>query len=53
MSAMPERRQPDELDEIDREFEKLKGFGSTLYIGLGMCALVTVLISLLLWLAVL
>jgi hypothetical protein len=41
-----------ELDEIERELRKLKGFGSTLVFALGAAALTGVLIALVLWMAV-
>jgi hypothetical protein len=44
--------EPREFDEIDRELEKLKGFGSTLFFALGAAAFVGVLIAVVLWIAV-
>ena len=41
-----------ELDEIERELRKLKGFGSTLVFALGAAALTGILIALVLWMAV-
>jgi hypothetical protein len=41
-----------ELDEIDYELRKLKGFGSTLFFALGAAALVAALIAVVLWIAV-
>ncbi|HEX2830482.1 MAG TPA: hypothetical protein VHP37_29360 [Burkholderiales bacterium] len=39
------------MEEIDRELEKLKGFGTTLFFALGVAALAGVLIALVLWVA--
>ena len=49
---MPEPSEPRDYDEIDRELEKLKGFGSTLFFALGAAAVTGVLIALVLWIAV-
>ena len=49
---MTEPTEPRDIDEIDRELEKLRGFGSTLFVALGAALLLGVLISVVLWLAI-
>jgi hypothetical protein len=49
---MTEPSEPHHSDEIDRELERLRGFGSTLFFALGAAAVTGVLIALVLWLAV-
>jgi hypothetical protein len=49
---MTEPPEPRDFDEIDRELEKLRGFGSTLFVALGAAALIGVLITIALCLAV-
>jgi hypothetical protein len=49
----PETPERSDADDIERELEKLKGFGSTLAMALGLSAILVVLISVLLWLVVL
>jgi hypothetical protein len=46
------REQPHHADDIDRELDKLRGFGGTLVIALGASAFVIAAITVLLWLAV-
>ena len=50
--AMAEPPAPRDLDEIDRELEKLRGFGSTFFVALAAVALLVSLITAVLWLAV-
>ena len=45
-------RESHDVDEIDRELEKLRGFGTTLIIGLGASAIIITAVTVLLWLAV-
>ena len=49
---MAEPPAPREFDEIDRELEKLRGFGSTFFVALGAAALLGVLVTIVLWIAV-
>ena len=49
----PELRKPPEPDDIERELQQLRGFGSTLLFALGTSAALIAAISLLLWLAIL
>ena len=44
-----ETDEPPELDDIDRELEKLRGFGSTLLLALGASALLISAVSAVLW----
>lgn len=37
--------EPPHADDIDRELEKLRGFGSTLFVALATCALLIVAVS--------
>lgn len=48
----PELRDPTTADDIDRELEKLRGFGSTLLVALSVSAGLIAAITLLLWWAV-
>lgn len=40
---------PGETDDIDRELEKLRGFGPTLWLAFAVCAAVVALITAVLW----
>ena len=51
---MPTRLdEPPQSDDIDRELEKLRGFGSTLFLALGASAMLIVLLSVILWMVLL
>ena len=39
----------DPMDDIDRELEKLRGFGSTLFLALGTSALLIAAVTAALW----
>ena len=41
--------EPPESDDIDRELEKLRGFGSTLFLALGASAVLIAVITVILW----
>lgn len=49
---MTEPSEPHDFDEIDRELQRLKGFGGTLFFALAAAAITGVLIAIVLWLAV-
>jgi hypothetical protein len=45
----PELREPDAIDEEDRELERLRAFGTTLILALGTMALALVAMTALVW----
>jgi len=49
---MTEPDEPHELEDIDRELEKLRGFGSTFFLALGAAGLLIVVVTVVLWLLV-
>ena len=48
--ARPEPRDPFDMDDLERELEKLRGFGGTVFVGIFASGVIVAAVTVLIWL---